>query len=260
MSWYSRRYQDTDFPSPLTLDHKIVIYEDQVYGWFLDIAKDLEENVATDFVTLMIVTSFFEGHAIFLKGQDSKGQEKELFEVGFRAVLDPYFAEINQPIKPVVDMIWERVRCGLFHVGMTLAESGLYRGEHERKHPPIWVYHDQDGELLIVNAPELRTLVEDYFRGYIARLQDETELRQNFEIGWDVRHRTDKVRKKLIVELLKNSSGPMKKREIADEIHMSKRGVSPLLAELVNEGVLEESEVQETTGKTKYFRLLNSLH
>jgi hypothetical protein len=65
----------------------ITIYEDQVRGWFFDHATNLER--VTDhagLVTLLIVLSYIEGHAIFYRGEDSKNNSKKFFRESFIAV------------------------------------------------------------------------------------------------------------------------------------------------------------------------------
>ena len=56
----------------------------------MDTAKRLVADEAADLVVLMIIASYFEGHAVFLTGEDSDGQSTEFFKIGFKAVIKPH--------------------------------------------------------------------------------------------------------------------------------------------------------------------------
>jgi hypothetical protein len=65
----SRHYRD-DHIKDDNIETAIAIYEDQIRGWFFDHATNLEKaSHHAGLVTLLIVLSYVEGHAIFYRGK-----------------------------------------------------------------------------------------------------------------------------------------------------------------------------------------------
>lgn len=192
--WISPKHRTDEFEFPLNIDDLITIHEDRVQGWFLNIAQALIPNHANDFVILMIVAAFFEGHTIFLNGADSKDQSGKFFKQGFKAVMQNQWIDSEAELDAVAHMLWSQVRNGLFHTGMIYSQAALYRGTDKEQHPPVKVYREElmpglkGPDYLVLNAPKLLEIVQAYFSNYIAKLRDpsEVELRNNFQKGWEI--------------------------------------------------------------------------
>jgi hypothetical protein len=66
---------------------------------------------------LSLLFGYFEPCAIYRKGEDSRGQSKTFFRAGFTEVLRK--APISESLLGrIADMLYDEVRCGLFHEGM----------------------------------------------------------------------------------------------------------------------------------------------
>jgi hypothetical protein len=80
--------------------------------------------VDVDFVILLVIFSFFEGHAMYLTGK-IRGSRK-LFKDGFEEVLQKAGSmTLSVPqgqrqaiLDTIAESIYEKARCGLFHDGM----------------------------------------------------------------------------------------------------------------------------------------------
>jgi hypothetical protein len=201
--WVSPRYRDTSFPLPLSLEHKIAIYEDAVLGWFLDIAKSLTKQTAADFVILMVILSFFEGHAIYLRGRVPNPRESgEFFKYGFKAVLGSGLVKFDPPhetkeeedkrLHDAAEWVYKRARNGMFHDGMVRRGIELFRGDTTRKAPPFELSYDayDNPARVRFNTPGMLDIVTIYFQEYIAKLRDPAnkDLRERFETIWDELH------------------------------------------------------------------------
>ena len=75
----SPKYYTSKLSAP-TLGDYIDVYEDQIKGWYLDIARKMHSDEHAGFAALQIVFSYFEGHAVFYRGEDSKGKSRSFFE------------------------------------------------------------------------------------------------------------------------------------------------------------------------------------
>jgi hypothetical protein len=105
------------------INTKIMIYEDMVKTWFLDVAKyltirnkvnlsyneDFDTNEA-GFVILQIAISYIEGNQQYRKGRSSRSNSSNFFNECLRRI----FSLKGKPVN-----FYQQVRCGLFHDGMT---------------------------------------------------------------------------------------------------------------------------------------------
>lgn len=104
---------------PLTTNNKILIYEREVNGWFLDVAAKLIEDdiknntIKNGFVALMIGFSYIEGVEQYKSGLSSDGHSRSFFCKGFKKIFRGVNAGNNQ-----INNLYTNARCGLFHNGM----------------------------------------------------------------------------------------------------------------------------------------------
>jgi hypothetical protein len=181
----SRHYRD-DHIKAENVETAITIYEDQVRGWFFDHATNLER--VTDhagLVTLLIVLSYVEGHAIFYKGEHSRNKSKEFFREAFIAI---FGLSDNAMRNDAVDELYDQMRCGLFHTGMTREKVRISNG-----YPlPVRVEMNstnKDWVVIEINPRRMLEAAENHLSHYLMRLRDdkETILRDNFMKAWRMR-------------------------------------------------------------------------
>ena len=198
--WISPSYQDIDFPHPHTLETKITLFEDRVLGWKLDIADQLINGSQqkspirhSGYATLDIVVSYFEMIAKYEDGFIGRKSE-EYFKKGVYSVF-PEFKNIPPPTQPplspvgnvvslidvVLDLMYEGIRCGLYHSGITNGKIFL---TGEIKTPMRFELQNQ---MLIVNPHLLVPKLKAHLQDYVVRLRDvnNTDLRAKFEVRYD---------------------------------------------------------------------------
>jgi len=198
--WLSPSYQDTDFPLPHSLETKITLFEDRVLGWQLDIADQIinggQEKSSirhSGYATLDIVVSYFEMIAKYEAGFTGRESEK-YFKYGVYSVF-PEFKHISPsaqtPLSPVgkgvslidvvLDLMYEGIRCGLYHSGITNGKIFL-TGEIETP-----MAFDLQHQMLIVNPHLLVPKLKAHLQNYVKRLRDtnNADLRAKFEVRYD---------------------------------------------------------------------------
>jgi hypothetical protein len=198
--WLSPSYQDTDFPLPHSLGTKITLFEDRVLGWKLDIADQLINGSQekspirhSGYATLDIVFSYFEMIAKYEDGFTGR-ESKKYFKQGVYSVF-PEFKNTSPPeqtplspvgnvvslIDVVLDLMYEGIRCGLYHSGITNGKIFL---TGEIKTPMAFELQNQ---MLIVNPHLLVPKLKAHLQDYVARLRDanNTNLRTKFERRYD---------------------------------------------------------------------------
>jgi hypothetical protein len=181
----SRHYRD-DHIKIDNIETAITIYEDQVRGWFLDHATNLEKSSDhVGLVTLLIVLSYIEGHAIFYRGEDSKKNSKKFFRESFIAV---FGLSDNRVRDAAVDHLYQQMRCGLFHTGMT-RERVRISNAYPLPVKVILNSTDSNWLMIEVNPRKMLEAVENHLSHYLMRLRDpqNTVLRDNFIKAWRMR-------------------------------------------------------------------------
>jgi len=160
--------------NPRDIDDKIVIFERQVKGWFLDIAKLLQTFDQGDFVILMIGCSYVEGIEQTIEGVSSKNKSNKCFIRGFKRIFG-HGEEYNQKI----GLFYDQVRNGLFHNGMTKNKVTLNRNLEEI------VAFIKDDEIK-VNPRKFLEKIEQHFQEYIIQLKNpaNADLRKNFDFSF----------------------------------------------------------------------------
>jgi hypothetical protein len=203
--WISPSHQDTDFHSPLDIEDKITLFEDRILGWKLNIAdqvingqKDSSGNMLREpiqhagFATLDILFSYFEIIGKYETGYVDKYESKSHFRQGVYSV----FPQLKMPTPPsvlgvqgivhtiadeVLDLLYEGVRCGLYHTGITNNRI-LLTGS-----VPNPLAFDLQHEMLIINPHLLVPALNTHFASYVAKLRNDENsvLRANFEKRFD---------------------------------------------------------------------------
>jgi hypothetical protein len=186
MQMISRRYDASKLRSPKLEDY-IDVYEDQIKGWRLTYAKQMHADEHAGFAALNIAFSYFEGHAIAYKGQDSNGHSKRFFSDAFLSVfpeLNEYDGMNESLLDDTISAIYQDGRCGFFHAGLTRRRFLLEDGD-----PIIRIGADPQTEKqavqIFVDRRKFVDRVCEQFDRYIARLRNpsETRLRKNFEVA-----------------------------------------------------------------------------
>lgn len=65
------------------VEDSIDVYEDRVTGWLLEHARALAARPHSEYAVLALLIGYFEPHASYLRGQDSKNKSKKFFREGF---------------------------------------------------------------------------------------------------------------------------------------------------------------------------------
>ncbi|WMC93216.1 hypothetical protein [Kineothrix sp. MB12-C1] len=159
---------------PLTTNNKILIYEREVNGWFLDVAselidKDMNNNTINNgFVALMILFSYIEGVQQYKMGMSSNRHSEQFFCDGFKEIFTDIDTEDN-----LIKNLYRNARCGLFHNGMVGNQILI-----DYKFDLAINFNDtiKINPLLFLNAIQLD------FNRYITLLKDENnqEIRKKF--------------------------------------------------------------------------------
>lgn len=180
-TWISPEHRRSDFPAVMSIDDKITVFAARVRGWQLDIAQYCADNVEhSGFAVLHILSSYFEMVAKFRDGFMQGGGSRKYFKEGVFWV----FPELRTPAQmasTLLGRLYEEVRCGLYHSGMT--------GRN------VWVSDDWDAAIafntdnhaVVINPHLLVGALERHFESYLQELREPEnhELRASFEKRYD---------------------------------------------------------------------------
>ena len=153
------------------IETKILIYEDRVKGWFLDIANELKKNNEAGFIILQIAVSYIEGIQQFREGKESKTTSEKFFTKGMSRI----FKRRGKKYKRFLKDFYKSVRCGLFHDGMTRRNVSI-SGQFNKD------LRFTKREIRINPHKFLDSIYKD-FENYIKQLKNKRnkKLRKNFE-------------------------------------------------------------------------------
>ena len=162
------------------------IYEDQVNGWFFNIVLDAFDDMDdAGFIILMTALSFFESHAQFLFGIDTKNEHfgkcfKDCFQVVFQPSQSLGFSTVQ--IDTVTEVFYQNLRNGLFHTAMIRRGIELNR----KLKQPFKVNWNKDNNihLIVLNPILFAEAIQQYFHSYIQKLKQDSHLQKNLETGW----------------------------------------------------------------------------
>lgn len=170
------------------LEDKIDIFEDRLRGWFLAPARRLLDDDNGAFAALHVLLAYFEAHAIYSRGEDSKNRSKQFFIEALVQVLGLHKGD--SPLPPFLTEVGERlydgVRCGLFHDGMIRHGVLVRRGGQ-----PLVVAVSQDWKIqgIILDVDSFTHSIERHLDDYLAQLRDpkNIQLRENFAKAWTLK-------------------------------------------------------------------------
>jgi hypothetical protein len=179
----SPHFTNQHFAEPLSLEDKVAIFADRVRGWQLDIAQFLDLHPHSGFAVLAIVSNYFEMIAKYQDGNTSRHLSEAYFGRGLRSVLEPLDSESSSLPDELVHTLYDEVRCGMYHAGMTGPRVVISRN------PEIGVLRGTPGRVEI-NPYRLVDILQMHFSSYVASLLDpaNAERRHNFEKRFDAGH------------------------------------------------------------------------
>ncbi|MBL7197738.1 MAG: hypothetical protein ISS47_06530 [Candidatus Omnitrophica bacterium] len=150
------------------IDTKILVYEDRVSGWFLNIAECLKNDNEAGFVILQIAVTYIEGNQQLREGKSSKRNSENFFIKGMRRI----FEKEDVP-EAVISHFYEQVRCGLFHDGMT--------GDHvfisSSRQEAVRIINN----VIYINSHKFLDKIKEDFQNYVSDLRNNKDLRKNFD-------------------------------------------------------------------------------
>lgn len=199
----SPHYKLSDLPSRLSLDDKIKVFEDMVFGWQLEIAdqiinekrdnqgKIIREPIPdSGYAVLSIVLSYFEMISKFQEGYCGENKSKEYFEKGVRSVFPELDRYNPRGVNMALDVLWKGVRCGLYHQSSTNKGIGLTASI---KYPLVF---NPRNFRLIINPHRLVPYLKKHFGDYISQLKNvkNKELRENFDQRFEYSRRAPNVK------------------------------------------------------------------
>jgi len=163
--------------NPNSVDTKILVYEDRVLEWFLNIGNRLKGDNEAGFVILMISLAYIEGNQQYREGRSSHRQSSAFFKKGIKRVF-PYLRRIAN-VDDLLDNFYADVRCGLFHDSITRKKvtiSGQFND-------PITL-----GKVININPHRFLDAVKLDFRKYISILKNKRNrnVREKFETRWNI--------------------------------------------------------------------------
>jgi hypothetical protein len=166
---------------PCQLNGKIIIYQRQVEGWFLEPAEYLLKQMYTQsgFVILSICLSYLEAVQQYKEGRPSRNNSKDFF---LRAFQDVFSSSEMEGV--FAGLLYEEGRCGLFHDGMTRGKMA-YDMELDKA---FKVINNGSQDTIYFHPKYCLEGVKAHFADYISKLKNEEEvtLRNHFGLMFTV--------------------------------------------------------------------------
>lgn len=174
-------HTSADFPDGMTLCNKIDVFAARVEGWQLGIAQTLVDKKIkhSDFAKLHIVLSLFETLGKYKAGFVKDKESKKHFKLGMEMV----YGKPGQPAIEFINEIYEYIRCGIYHIGLTGSKVLIYNGEDIQG---TFVF-DRGKDQITVSPNRLITDLLAGLRKYIVDLKDtkNIKMRKKFEKRFD---------------------------------------------------------------------------
>jgi len=154
---------------PNNIDHKIIIYERQVKGWFLDRATRLVNGEYNGFIVLMICMSYLEGVEQYRQGSSSNGDSNNTFRRALHRIYP------NQYDDNDLRTLYRESRVGLFHDGMVRGQVII-----NNSFPASIAFENNN---IKISPKKLLDDIKRDFKEYIKDLKNpnNNDLRNNFD-------------------------------------------------------------------------------
>lgn len=193
----------SEYLNPATLEKKINVYQDRLYGWVFNPVRELLKIPNGEFAAIAVLLCYFEGYQIWKTGSDSKNKSKQFFKEAF---LDLYpqveankeaqakFSGVNLA-NALSEKIYHLARCGFFHTGM--AREGIaflrIKGKHAFR---TGINESGELEAVVIYPDRLVKDLETHHYTYVQALRDPKNqtLRENFETAWNLMHSGQQVK------------------------------------------------------------------
>jgi hypothetical protein len=191
ISW---KHEDTDFPHGPSFDDKVAIFYERIWGWQLHIADlclnggkdhaskmDLPSIPHSAFATMQIMLSYFEMIAKyedgFVPANPKQGQSAKYFKEGVKSVFPSLTNQNQLEVDSFLETLYEKARCGLYHMSQTEAGIVLTGGQQEI------LRFDPVKKELVINPHRLPAVLKTHLDDYRKRLLDasNSSVRQKFE-------------------------------------------------------------------------------
>ena len=110
-----------EFPRGLSLEDKIAVFADRVWGWQLNIAEQVARDIKdSGFAVLSIVLSYFEMIAKYCAGYIDIYESEHYFKEGVKLVFPELSSgEGQEAINALLLGLYRQVRCGMYHNALT---------------------------------------------------------------------------------------------------------------------------------------------
>ncbi len=197
----SPKHTQEQFKDGMTQDDKLDVFIESVRGWQIVPAKEMLEKgpVYWDFATLRVVLSYFEMIAKYRDGyvNDRGGQSPCYFKEGLKQVFPNIESWPEDAKTTLLDFVYEKGRCGLYHTAMTLSDILISRDfDFPLALAQVEYTHD-DGtretrHQVHINVRLLVAAIESHFAKLEIELRDKNNsaIRDNFEKRFDFDRKT----------------------------------------------------------------------
>lgn len=185
---------------------KVAIVQAQFTGWIFDHARLLStqanpQRQHSAFAILTLTMPYFEAFTEFLSGDDSTKKSRRFFRDGFWEVFKAEMVSAAPQGDPeriaevVANVVYEEIRCGLFHSARTHARVrlawGLPRaiavlGRSVTNKNSV----EHKVEMVMVEPSEFAKAIEIHFEDYLMRVRNaalDSPLRERFVRTFDRR-------------------------------------------------------------------------
>src|SRR5208282_16201 len=176
--WITWKDRDADLVWPITVEQKIEIFYQQIWGWQLHVAdlianggsplgggSEVQPIRHSGFAVLQICLSYFE--TIGQYRALASGGSKKYFKAGARAVL-PWPQNIPDEMREqLLDLLYRGARCGLYHNSRTCRGVGLGQPPNGEA-----MAYDPDAQVLVISPERLPDALKCHLKRYRTELLD----------------------------------------------------------------------------------------
>jgi len=177
--------------SPGTLTDWIDVWEDRLWGWWLEHAHRVRGDRNAGFLIVHLAVGIIETFEVAWKGEDSENRSREFFRDGFLRI---FALPPDSTLTPgdVADLIYTAVRCGLTHTAMLKGPVFLIDDD---RFAAVSLLKSPDGSItqVAINPAKCLDSVVGFYRQYVRQLRegkrsDADERRRRFEDAWHLLH------------------------------------------------------------------------